>query len=78
MNNMNKNVVESKNYELVTDVTSKLNNLKKYEVGYSNPRNGKMIINFNNQNYLVTVEPIITQGEQTLENAMREYSYIFK
>lgn len=69
--------VRKHNYELVTDMTRKLQNLKWYEVGYSNPRKGKMIVNFNGQNYLVDVEPINTRGDGSLENAMREYNFVF-
>lgn len=69
---------ESKNYDLVVDMATKLQNLKGYEIGYSNPRKGKIIINHNGQNYLINIEPISTRGEPTLENAMREYNSIFR
>lgn len=67
--------MEAKNYGLVSDMASKLNNLKGYEVGYSNPRKGKMIVNHNGENYLVDIEPI---GNGSLEDAMNEYGYMFK
>ena len=41
-------------------------------------KKGKMIVNFKGQNYLVTAEPIDTDGEPTIENAMREYGYVFR
>ena len=67
--------MEAKNYDLVNDMASKLNNLKGYNVGYSNPKKGKMIINYNGENYLVDIEPI---GNGSLEDAMNEYGYVFK
>lgn len=69
--------LRSKNYDLVTDMAPLLNKMKGYEVGYSNPRKGKMIVNFNGVNYLIDIEPIGTKGEPTLENAMHEYSFVF-
>lgn len=66
------------NYSLVTDMAVKLNELKSYEVGYSNPGKGRMIINYKGSNYLVEIKPIDTAGEPTLENAMKEYGYIFR
>ena len=70
--------MQSKNYDLVHDMATKLNSHKGYEVGYANPRKGKMIINYNGQNFLVDIEPITTVGEPTIENAMKEYNHIFK
>lgn len=70
--------MRSKNYAFVTETAPLLNKLKGYEVGYSNPRKGKMIINYNGVNYMVDIEPIGTIGEPTLENAMKEYGFIFK
>lgn len=71
-------VAQSQNYNLVHDMAAKLNSHKGYEVGYGNPRKGKMIVNYNGQNFLVDIEPIATRGEPTLENAMDEYNYLFK
>lgn len=65
-------------YDLVHDMATRLNALKGYETGYANPRKGKLIVNYNGQNYLVEVEPIFTQGDSTIENAMKEYSYLFR
>lgn len=41
----------SANYNLVTDLSQKINQLKGYEVTYSNPRCGKMIINKDGYNF---------------------------
>ena len=70
-------VAQSQNGDLVHDMATKLNNMKGYEVGYANPKKGIMIVNFNGQNFLVDIEPIATKGEPTLENAMKEYNYLF-
>ena len=32
--------LESKNYEIITDMSQKLNFMKGYDVGYSNPKKG--------------------------------------
>lgn len=65
------------NYDLVTDMAAKLDNLKGYDAAFMNPRKGKMIVNFNGQNYIVDVEPINTRGNGSLQNAMKEYNFIF-
>lgn len=67
--------MESKNYNLVHDMAFKLDSFKGYEVGYSNPKKGKMIVNHNGVNFLVDIEPI---GNGSLEDAMKEYGYVFK
>lgn len=69
---------QSKNYDLVHDMATKLNNMKGYEAGYANPANGIMIVNYNGQNFLVDIEPITTKGEPTLATAMDEYYYLFR
>lgn len=70
--------MQSKNYDLVHDMATKLNSHKGYEVGYANPKRGIMIVNYNGQNFLVDIEPISTKGEPTLKNAMDEYEYLFR
>lgn len=69
---------ESQNHDLVHDMAVKLNSMKGYEVGFANPKKGIIIVNYNGQNFLVDIEPIATKGEPTLENAMDEYSYLFR
>ena len=69
---------QSKNYDLVHDMATKLNNMKGYEAGYANPRKGVMIVNYNGQNFLVDIEPIVTKGKPTLETAMDEYCYLLR
>lgn len=70
--------LRGKNYDFVVNTANILNKMKGYEVGYSNPRKGKMIVNYNGVNYMVDIEPIGTKGEPTLGNAMKEYGFIFK
>lgn len=70
--------MRDKNYEFVTETASILNKVKGYEVGYSNPKKGKMIVNLHGVNYMVDIEPIETNNESTLKNAMKEYSFVFK
>lgn len=67
----------NKNYNLITDMSQKLNTLKGYNTAYTNPEKGKMIVDFNGQLFLVDVEPITCMKENTLENAMREYNHMF-
>ena len=67
-----------KNYEIVTDMAVKLNNLKGYTTAYTNPQKGKMIVDFNGQLYIMDLEPIETLGENTLQQAMNEYGFMFK
>lgn len=69
--------MQSMNYEFITNTSAHLNHLKGYEVGYSNPRKGLMIVNFNGQNYLVNVKPVGKENTP-LSNAMKEYQYLFK
>lgn len=64
----------SANYNLVTDLSQKINQLKGYEVTYSNPRCGKMIINKDGYNYIVEAIPA---GKGSIEDAMKQYRYIF-
>lgn len=67
-----------KNYKIVTDMAVKLNNLKGYTTAYTNPQKGKMIVDFNGQLYIMDLEPIETLGENTLQQAMKEYGFMFK
>ena len=69
--------MQNMNYGFVTNTSTHLNHLKGYEVGYSNPRKGVMIVNFNGQNYLVDIEPIGKENTP-LSDVMKEYQYIFK
>lgn len=68
----------TKNYNLITDMAQKLNNLKGYDTAYTNPQKGKMIVNFEGQLYMLDVEPIGTMKEPTLRNAMKEYNFMFE
>lgn len=68
----------SKKYDLVHKMAGAMNMMKDFEVGYSNPRLGKMIVNHNGQNFLVTIDTLETSGDPTLENAMNEHGYLFK
>lgn len=67
-------IAEKNNYQFVADISKSLDMLKGFEVGYSNPKKGKMIINRNGINFVVDVEPI---GEGTLNEAMKNYNWIF-
>lgn len=49
---------EAANYILVTDMSQKLNYMKRYETGYANPKSGRMIINMNGVNYFVEITPV--------------------
>lgn len=70
--------LRGKNYELITDLAQKLDNLKGYDTAYTNPKKGKMLINHNGQLFIVDVEPIGCMGEDTLSNAMKEYKFMFE
>lgn len=72
-----KEVTEGKNYDLVTDLSQKLNLLKGYEVGYSNPKKGIFIINKEGTNYVVNVNPIL-KDDMSLKEAMHEFGYLFR
>lgn len=65
---------ESANYNLVTDLSQKINQLKGYEVAYSNPGCGKMIINKDGYNYIVEAIPA---GKGSIQDAIKQYRYIF-
>ena len=66
---------KSLTYDLVHDMAQILNKCKDYEVGYGNPRKGKMIVHTKNTNFLVTIEAL---DHESLENAMRDYGYLFR
>ena len=69
---------KSGNYNLVQDMSRKLNEMKGFEVGYSDPSLGKMIVNHNGQNFILEATPIHPVSGDSLEAAMEEYKYIFK
>ena len=69
---------KSGNYNLVQDMSRKLNDLKGFEVGHQDPSLGKMIVNHNGQNFILEATPIHPVFGDSLEAAMQEYKYIFK
>ena len=77
MKNINeKDEIEACNYALVTDMAMKLNLLKRYEAGYSNPRKGKMIVNKDGVNYIIEITPILE--DLSFEEAIKTHSYLFR
>ena len=64
-------------YNVVTDTFKFFNMIKDYEVGYSNPRSGKLIVNKGGQNFLFSIEPLET-NDGTLHTAMEQYHYVFE
>ena len=82
LNRFNEQELEQRldlNYSFVTGFARIVNQLKGYEVGYSSPKKGKMIINHEGQNYIVDVEPIVDPDgkELSLAEAMKRFGYIF-
>lgn len=78
----NENELEERldlNYSFVTETARNLNRLKGYDVAYSTPKKGKMIVNYEGQNYIVDVEPIVPKNGEpmSLADAMKEYGFIF-
>lgn len=51
--------------------------MKGYEVGYSNPKNGTLIINKDGVIYIVKAEPVLNY-DGTLGDAMNDLKYLFK
>lgn len=62
---------------IAIDIAGILNRIKEYRAGYSNSKSGKIIINKDGQNFLLSIEPIETK-EDTLESAIKEYRYLIK
>lgn len=63
------------NFDLVRDLCSKINNLKGYDTAYSDPHDGKIIINKDGMNYLVDIEPI---NEGDIETFMKTHQYLIR
>ena len=74
----NSDAIGTLNYDIVTRTSDMLNKIKGYEVGYTNPRKGRMIVNFRGENFLIDISHLsVNIGENTLDNAMKEYNYLF-
>lgn len=70
--------VEAANYNLITDIASKLSVMKGYEAAYSNPRKGKLLVNKDGVNYIVEVTPLLQDNDLSLFEVMDKISYVFK
>ena len=69
-------MINYNNHELITDLSAKVNLMKGYEVGYGNPKNGKMIINKDGVNYLITVEPLLNYNGKSLDEVIHDFNHV--
>lgn len=66
-----KDMAEKANYEIITDLSKKINEFKGYDSSYTNPRTGRMIVSRDGVNFYVTFEPICTTDEKSLASLTR-------
>lgn len=51
-----------RNYETINELFDALNKRKGFDVAMSNPKNGKLIIKYNNTSFFLEITPIYKQG----------------
>ena len=65
--------IDDRNYEVTCKVAEILNNIKGFDVALGAPRNGNIIIKYNNTNYLLNISPLYTEdGDEKRQNVAFE------
>lgn len=67
-------------YGLTQNMARKLQDFKDYDTAYSNPGNGRILVKYKGQIFLVEATPLKVDTEKpiTLDEAWEEYKYLFK
>lgn len=69
---MLKNAREESNayYDLITDLSKKIGDLKGYDYGYSSPKAGMMIVSYKGHNFLITAEALSRTEDASISDEL--------
>ena len=73
---------DDRNYDVTNKIFSILNEVKGFDVGFSNPRMGKIIVRYKDTDFYMDIKPIYPDlgkpNEKSFEEVMRENHHIFE
>ena len=77
-------LIDDRNFVITNKLFQILDDIKGFDAAMSNPRTGKLIVQYKGINYFLTVEPIFNDNDagrvaeaQPFEKIVREHSYIW-
>lgn len=70
--------MDNRNIDITNKMNEVLNNLKGFDAATSNPRDGKMLVRYNDTTFYVTIEPIFNDNEQGKEADNKPFEEIVK
>ena len=54
--------MDDRNYEITNKLTDVLNNVKGFDAAMSNPRQGKILVRYNDISFYITIEPVFNDN----------------
>lgn len=76
-------IIDDRNYEITNKLNDVLNNVKGFDAAMSNPRQGKMLVRYNDISFYITIEPVFNDntegkkaGSKPFEAVVKTYNWI--
>ena len=59
--------MDNRNYDVTNKIFKVLNDIKGFDVAMSNPRKGKILIRYNDIDFIVSIDPVFNKDEKIKE-----------